>query len=159
MPEQELDRVFKRVLQQAGKATAVSATLGVIMAAPVDPEGIKSKYGDDGLKEILEQALELIDRNTRAVDLIALFDESTIGVVSVDRNPKGPKALGEKIKKLLEEAQFVRMGLPIQVDFAVSATWDKPEDPQGVQNLLEEARQLLNEALKGSSRFKAKVQK
>ncbi len=137
---------LEEIFQQAGKASASASTLGVIVVSPKDPHQLISKYGEDGLEELFEEVISILRNNVRAVDLITRIDEFTIGVVSVDRNPKGPKRFGEKIANLIEKAEYTRMGLPVQAEFVVGASWGVPSDSDTVKSLIQKAKAAVQKA-------------
>jgi len=135
------------------RARRVEATLGVVVTALKDLEHLKKELGDEGIMEIQEQCLEKVRASVRRVDLVTMLDDYTIAVISVDRNPGGPRILAQKVYDVLSGAEYIRMGLPVRVEVAVGGSSGRPTDKDAIETFINAAKNALSNAMKRESAF------
>jgi PleD family two-component response regulator len=139
--------VMNNVLLEAERARRAMATLGVVVTGIKDLDRLKTEIGDDGIAEVQEQFLERIRANVRRVDLVTALDNYTIAVISVDRNPHGPKVLARKVYDLLSQGGYLRMGRPVEVVVAVGGTSGQPRDENTLETFINTAKDALVHAM------------
>ncbi len=138
---------------EAELARRMRATLGVVVASPKDVEQIKKNHGEEGLAEIMEQIVERLKSNVRRVDLVTMLDKTSVAVISVDRNPGGPRVLADKVYRILNEDQYVRMGMPVTIEVAVGGISGRPSDNGALKGFIDQAKDALGKAITGNDSF------
>ena len=140
-------------LLKAELARRIRATLGIVVASPKDVEQIKKRHGEEGFAEIMEQIVDRLKANVRRVDVVTLLDQTSVAVISVDRNPGGPRVLADKVFKILNEGQYVRMGMPVAIEVVVGGISGRPSDNTALEGFIDQAKEALGKAKKGKDPF------
>lgn len=131
---------------EAERARRYEAHLSVLLINVDDLGKINEKYGKQAGDYVLSSLSDLIRSNIRKIDVFGRWSPDDFIILTVDRNEGGSRALGEKLRKLVNETPIIWGDKVIPVSVSIGLAYGTPGAEGEIDELIQLARNAIMKA-------------